>query len=188
ELATIDVISRGRLEMGFVKGVSYEFPVSNQNAVGVMERFWESHDFIIKAMTSHGEPFNWEGEHFHYRHVNLWPRPYQEPHPPVWSTTGSRGNARALGEKGYVMATLGTGFATRPLFDAYRTGYVSAGRAAPSADRFGYLGLVAVAADERTARTRAEFVGGSVRTPGRVAPRCPHPAGHLSIQEQAPGP
>src|ERR1700730_9346413 len=90
ELATIDVISRGRLDMGFIKGVPYEFPVSNQNAVGVMERFWESHDFIIKAMTSHGEPFNWEGEHFHYRHVNLWPRPYQDPHPPVWSTTGSR--------------------------------------------------------------------------------------------------
>jgi hypothetical protein len=42
ELATIDVLSRGRLDMGFIKGVPYEFPVSNQNAVGVMERFWES--------------------------------------------------------------------------------------------------------------------------------------------------
>jgi alkanesulfonate monooxygenase SsuD/methylene tetrahydromethanopterin reductase-like flavin-dependent oxidoreductase (luciferase family) len=31
ELATIDVISRGRLDMGFIKGVPYEFPVSNQN-------------------------------------------------------------------------------------------------------------------------------------------------------------
>jgi alkanesulfonate monooxygenase SsuD/methylene tetrahydromethanopterin reductase-like flavin-dependent oxidoreductase (luciferase family) len=101
ELATIDVISRGRLDMGFIKGVPYEFPVSNQNPVGVMDRFWESHDFIIKAMTSHGEPFNWESEHFHYRQVNLWPRPWQEPHPPVWSTTGSRTNARVLGEKGY---------------------------------------------------------------------------------------
>jgi hypothetical protein len=51
ELATIDVLSRRRLDMGFVKGVPYEFPVSNQNAVGVMERFWEAHDFIIKAMS-----------------------------------------------------------------------------------------------------------------------------------------
>ena len=185
ELATIDVISRGRLDMGFIKGVPYEFPVSNQNAVGVMERFWESHDFIIKAMTSRGEPFNWEGEHFHYRHVNLWPRPYQEPHPPVWSTTGSRGNARVLGEKGYVMATLGTGFATRVLYDAYRTGYVSAGRAAPSADRFGYLGLVAVAADECTARARAEFVAGYVRTSGIVAPQFRNPPGYLSIEDNA---
>jgi alkanesulfonate monooxygenase SsuD/methylene tetrahydromethanopterin reductase-like flavin-dependent oxidoreductase (luciferase family) len=60
ELATIDVISRGRLDMGFVKGVPYEFACSNQNAVGVMDRFWEAHDFIIKAMTTHDGPFNWE--------------------------------------------------------------------------------------------------------------------------------
>ena len=52
ELATIDVISRGRLDMGFIKGVPYEFPCSNQNPVGVMDRFWEAHDFILKAMTT----------------------------------------------------------------------------------------------------------------------------------------
>ena len=51
ELATIDVVSRGRLDMGFIKGVPYEFPASNQNPVGVMDRFWEAHDFILKAMT-----------------------------------------------------------------------------------------------------------------------------------------
>jgi alkanesulfonate monooxygenase SsuD/methylene tetrahydromethanopterin reductase-like flavin-dependent oxidoreductase (luciferase family) len=51
ELATIDVISRGRLDMGIIKGVPYEFPCSNQNPVGVMDRFWEAHDFILKAMT-----------------------------------------------------------------------------------------------------------------------------------------
>src|SRR5260370_17721373 len=60
ELATIDVISRGRLDMGFIKGVPYEFPASNQNPVAVMDRFWEAHDFIIKAMTSHDHPLNWE--------------------------------------------------------------------------------------------------------------------------------
>jgi alkanesulfonate monooxygenase SsuD/methylene tetrahydromethanopterin reductase-like flavin-dependent oxidoreductase (luciferase family) len=183
ELATIDVLSRGRLDMGFIKGVPYEFPVSNQNPVGVMERFWESHDFILKAMTSHDEPFNWESENFHYRHVNLRPRPYQQPHPPVWSTTGSRTNARVLGEKGYVMATLGTGFATRPLFDAYRAGYVAAGRPAPGADRFGYLGLVAVADDEAKARERAEVVASYLRSSAIVAPQFRNPPGYLSIED-----
>src|SRR5262249_35086916 len=57
ELSTIDVISRGRLDMGFIKGVPYEFAASNQNPVGVMDRFWEAHDFIIKAMSSHDGPF-----------------------------------------------------------------------------------------------------------------------------------
>ena len=131
ELATVDVISRGRLDMGFIKGVPYEFAPSNQNPVGVMDRFWEAHDFIIKAMTSHDAPFNWESEHFHYRQVNIWPRPWQQPHPPVWSTTGSKSNARVLGERGYVMATLGTGYNTRALYDAYREGYMAKGRPPP---------------------------------------------------------
>jgi alkanesulfonate monooxygenase SsuD/methylene tetrahydromethanopterin reductase-like flavin-dependent oxidoreductase (luciferase family) len=183
ELASIDVISRGRLDMGFIKGVPYEFPVSNQNPVGTMDRFWEAHDFILKAMTSHDAPFNWESETFHYRHVNLWPRPYQAPHPPVWSTTGSPTNARVLGEKGYVMATLGTGYATRPLFDAYREGYVSKGRAAPAADRFAYLGLVAVASDEATARARAEVVASYLRSSSIVAPQFRNPPGYLSVED-----
>jgi alkanesulfonate monooxygenase SsuD/methylene tetrahydromethanopterin reductase-like flavin-dependent oxidoreductase (luciferase family) len=186
ELAAIDVLSRGRLDMGFIKGVPYEFPVSNQNPVGTMDRFWEAHDFILKAMTSHDAPFNWESETFHYRHVNLWPRPYQAPHPPVWSTTGSRTNARVLGEKGYVMATLGTGFATRPLFDAYRKGYVSRGRAAPAADRFAYLGLVAVASDEASSRARAEIVASYLRSSSIVAPQFRNPPGYLSIQHAHP--
>jgi alkanesulfonate monooxygenase SsuD/methylene tetrahydromethanopterin reductase-like flavin-dependent oxidoreductase (luciferase family) len=185
ELATIDVISRGRLDMGFIKGVAYEFPVSNQNPVGVMDRFWESHDFIIKAMTSHDEPFNWEGEHFHYRHVNLWPRPYQQPHPPIWSTTGSMSQARILGERGYAMATLGTGFGTRPIYDAYRQGYMSKGRPPPAADRFAYLGLVAVAPDEREAARRGELVAAYLRASGIVDVRFRNPAGFLSVEDNA---
>ena len=94
ELATIDVISRGRLEMGFVRGVPQEVAIANLNPVFQSDRFWEAHDFIMKALTSHDEPFNWESQNFHYRHVNIWPRPYQQPHPPVWSTTGSTQTAK----------------------------------------------------------------------------------------------
>jgi hypothetical protein len=114
QLAMVDVISRCRLDMAFVTGVPYEFACSNQNAVGVMNRFWEAHDFIIKAMTSPEGLFNWESGNFHYRQVNIWPRPDQTPHPPVWSTTSSRGNARVLGERGYVMSVLGCGYSVRP--------------------------------------------------------------------------
>jgi len=183
ELATVDVISRGRLDMGFVKGVPYEFPVSNQNPVRVMDRFWEAHDFIIKAMTSHDEPFNWESEFFHYRHVNLWPRPVQQPHPPVWSTTGSRSNARVLGEHGIAMATLGTGYATRPLYDAYREGYVSKFGKMPGADRFAYLGLVAVADNEAEAHRRGKAVSIYLPSSGIVAPQFRNPPGYLSIED-----
>ena len=185
ELAMIDVLSRGRLDMGFVKGVPYEFACSNQNAVDVVARFWEAHDFILKAMSTHDGAFNWEGEFFHYRHVNIWPRPYQEPHPPVWSTTGSKSNARLLGEKGHVMATLGTGWGTRVLTDAYREGYRAAGRGEAGADRFGYLALIAVADTEAKARQRAEWIASYPRSSAIVAPPFRNPPGYLSAEDNA---
>jgi alkanesulfonate monooxygenase SsuD/methylene tetrahydromethanopterin reductase-like flavin-dependent oxidoreductase (luciferase family) len=81
EMAMVDVYSRGRLECGFVRGVPYEMSAGNHRPTRMMERFWEAHDLIVKAWTSHDGPFNWEGKHFHHRQVNIWPRPYQEPHP-----------------------------------------------------------------------------------------------------------
>lgn len=185
ELSTIDVISRGRLDMGFVKGVPYEFPASNQNPVGVMDRLWEAHDFILKAMSHRGEPFNWEGEHFHYRQVNIWPRPVQQPHPPLWSTTNSKNNAYALGERGYVIATLGSGYGTRPLYDAYRQGYYKTFRKAPTPDRFAYLGLVAVADNEAEARRRGDQVADYLRTSAIVHIPYRNPPGYLSVEDNA---
>jgi alkanesulfonate monooxygenase SsuD/methylene tetrahydromethanopterin reductase-like flavin-dependent oxidoreductase (luciferase family) len=150
-----------------------------------MEKFWEAHDFILKAMTSHDGPFNWEGQFFHYRNVNIWPRPWQQPHPPIWSAAGSLGNARMLGERGYVMAVLGSGYKTRPLYDAYREGYVSQGRPPPGPDRLAYLGLVAVAASEVEARRRGEQVAEYLRSGGIVWPPFRNPPGYLSVEENA---
>ncbi len=85
EYATADVISRGRLEIGFVKSGGTEMASGNANPIGVRERFWEAIDLIGKTLTTHDGPFSWEGaEHFTHRHVNIWPRPYQDPHPPMW--------------------------------------------------------------------------------------------------------
>jgi alkanesulfonate monooxygenase SsuD/methylene tetrahydromethanopterin reductase-like flavin-dependent oxidoreductase (luciferase family) len=185
ELATIDVLSRGRLDMGFIKGIPYEIAASNRNPVELMERFWEAHDFILKAMTTHDGTFNWEGEYFHYRQVNIWPRPLQEPHPPVWSTTGSTTQARVLGERGYVMATLGTGYGTRRIYDAYRKSYVTKFGKAPGADRFAYLGLVAVAKDREEARRRGHLIAGYLRTSSIVHLPFRNPPGYLPAEDNA---
>src|SRR5579884_3802326 len=119
EYAMLDVISRGRIEMGFVKGVPFEISPANSNPADLMERFWEAHDLILKAMTSHDGPFNWEGTHFHYRSVNVWPRPWQEPHPPVWMPVGSPGSAREAAARGITIGVLNTGWVlTPPIFEA----------------------------------------------------------------------
>ena len=83
ELAEIDMISRGRLVTGWVRGTGRESVAHNAVPPYNWERFQEAHDFIVEAWTKPG-PFRWEGEHYQYRYVNPWARPYQEPHPPIW--------------------------------------------------------------------------------------------------------
>ena len=101
EMAMVDVLSRGRLEAGFVRGVPYEVLPANSNPVRMNEREWEALDLIIKAWTSHDGPFSHEGRFFHYRAVNIWPRPYQQPHPPIWISTTSPSGAARVGARGY---------------------------------------------------------------------------------------
>jgi alkanesulfonate monooxygenase SsuD/methylene tetrahydromethanopterin reductase-like flavin-dependent oxidoreductase (luciferase family) len=82
-LAVVDMISRGRLVSGWVRGTGRESVSHNSQSPYNWARFQEAHDFIVKAWTTPG-PFRWEGEHYHYRYVNPWMRPYQQPHPPIW--------------------------------------------------------------------------------------------------------
>ena len=57
--------------------------IDNVNPTISRERMDEAHDLIIQAWTRPG-PFAFEGEHYNYRYVNIWPRPIQQPHPPIW--------------------------------------------------------------------------------------------------------
>ncbi len=157
EMAMIDVISRGRLECGFVRGVPYESAPANVIPYRGTERMWEAHDLIIKAWTSHDGPFNFEGRWFHARQVNIWPRPYQQPHPPVWVTVGSAGTAWPVAEHEYVGAVFLAGYpGIRPIFDGYRAGYLARhGKDAPL-DRLAYCALVYVADDEAEAKSGGE--------------------------------
>jgi len=183
EFAMIDVISRGRLEIGLVRGVPYEVPLSVRSAVGQMDRFWEAHDLIIKAMTSIDGPFDWQGEHFQYRNVNVWPRVYQQPHPPVWITGRSPQNIREIAERGYVLGTFLSGFQTKELFDHYRKACADLGRPAPAPDRFSYLGIVAIAEDRKEAFRRADLMVGYLRSSGRVAEPFGTPPGYFSVKD-----
>ena len=102
EYATADVISRGRLEIGFVKSGGSEMASNNANPVNNVERYWEAIDLITKALTSQEGPFRWEGKHYTHRHVNIWPRPWQQPHPRLWAATGDPETASEVGRRGMV--------------------------------------------------------------------------------------
>jgi len=83
EIAMLDVLSGGRIISGFVRGTGMEYFSYNINPTLSRERMNEAHDLIIQAWTRPG-PFAFEGEHYNYRYVNIWPRPIQQPHPPIW--------------------------------------------------------------------------------------------------------
>lgn len=83
EHSMIDNITEGRLITGFVRGIGAEYHAWGTNPVFSHERFHEAHDLIIAAWTRPG-PFRWSGKHYHFEYVNLWPRPYQQPHPEIW--------------------------------------------------------------------------------------------------------
>ena len=83
------------------------------------------------------------------------------------------------------MATLGSGYNTRPLYDAYRRGYLAKWGKAPGPDRFAYLGLVGVAKDRDEARRRGDLVAGYLRSSGIVHLPFRNPPGFLSAEDNA---
>lgn len=180
ELAYIDCVSRGRLEMGFVRGIQYEISAVNSNPVNMSERLWEAHDLIIKAMTTHDGPFNWEGEHYHHRQVNIWPRPIQQPHPPVWSSTGSPSSVDKIAEKNATVTAMNSGLRAKGLFARYRQKVAELGRPRPTLDKFAYMSLVSVADTQAEAFKRLDKIRGYLRTTTIVGKGLANPPGYAA--------
>ena len=178
EMAYIDVLSRGRLDCGFVRGVPYEIAPANAYPYRGSEKLWEAHDLIMKAWTNHDGPFNFEGRWFHARQVNIWPRPYQQPHPPVWVTMGSAGSAAQVAQRKHIGAVFLAGYpGIRRLFDGYREGYLEAhGQEAPL-DRLAYAAIVSVGENEEEAEQVSEKLLWYIRS-NKVAPQFNNPPGY----------
>lgn len=90
EHAMLDHLTKGRIITGMVRGIGAEYFSTANNPALSHERYHEAHDLVVRAWTEPG-PFEFEGDHYHFRYVNLWPRPVQKPHPPIWCPSqGSR--------------------------------------------------------------------------------------------------
>jgi alkanesulfonate monooxygenase SsuD/methylene tetrahydromethanopterin reductase-like flavin-dependent oxidoreductase (luciferase family) len=93
EFAVLDNVTRGRIITGFVRGIGAEYHSLAVNPTESHARFHEAHDLIVQAWTREG-PFAFEGKYYHFPYVNLWPRVYQQPHPPIWIP--SQGSAETI--------------------------------------------------------------------------------------------
>ncbi|WP_149538654.1 LLM class flavin-dependent oxidoreductase [Siccirubricoccus phaeus] len=149
EYATADCLLRGRFEIGFVKSGGTEIASSNMQPVNNEERFWEAIDLIKKTLTSHDGPFSWEGKHYTHRHVNIWPGPYQLPHPRMWAATGDPRSAAEVGRRGmtHVLVLRGPE-GTKKAYEAHRAARREAGLPKVTTDNFAYAAMVYVGETE----------------------------------------
>jgi alkanesulfonate monooxygenase SsuD/methylene tetrahydromethanopterin reductase-like flavin-dependent oxidoreductase (luciferase family) len=180
EMAMIDCLSHGRLDVGFVRGVPNEIHPSNCNPTQTNERLWEGVDLALMAWTSHDGPFNFEGKFWHKRAVNIWPRPWQQPHPPVWITGSSdKENVRKMAERGFVFATFLQPHAnTRMLFDEYRKHFVDSG--VPRSGGTAYMPLVYTADSDAEAEEGAKELLWYVKS-SKTEPQFKNPPGYVPV-------
>ncbi len=88
EFAMLDVLSAGRLVAGFPVGTSMDSNFAyGVPPVTLRDRYYEAHDLVIQAWLR-PEVFSFNGKYTQLRYVNIWPRPIQKPHPPVWIPGG----------------------------------------------------------------------------------------------------
>ncbi|MDZ7728107.1 MAG: LLM class flavin-dependent oxidoreductase [Dehalococcoidia bacterium] len=156
EFAMLDCISGGRLVAGFPVGSSPDTNFAyGQNPATLRDKYYEAEDLIMKAWTT-PEVFSYDGKYTQLRYVNIWPRPLQNPHPPVWVPGG--GSIETWGwciEKEYLYAYLSySGFKRgKQVMDGFwkKNDELGADR---NPYKAGFLQLVAVADSEQEAQDK----------------------------------
>ena len=155
ELATMDVLSGGRVEIGLGAGwmiADYEQAGMPYDRAGVrIDRFVEGLAVIKGVMGN--EVFSFEGEHYTINEHNGFPKPIQGPHPPVIIGGGGK---RVLGIAAREADTIGV------------NGTLRAGVIGPDAiatmTREAVIDKVAIVADEARAAGRLDAIEMNVRT------------------------
>ena len=128
---TLDLVSKGRVIVGV--GIGYQpadfraFGIPMEDRLG---RFEESIEILRRCWS--GERFSFHGKHFTLDDVQVTPRPFQRPSPPLWIGASVTAAARRAGRvaDGFVgTPSTGLGNATK-LIDEYRAAARDAGRPA----------------------------------------------------------
>jgi alkanesulfonate monooxygenase SsuD/methylene tetrahydromethanopterin reductase-like flavin-dependent oxidoreductase (luciferase family) len=144
ELAMIDTMSGGRLVAGMMRGTPNEYVTYNINPSESRERFAEAMHLIRRAWTE-TRPFGWLGRYYQYRTISIWPRPVQQPHPPLYMS-GSSPEAGEFAARNRI--GIGFAFTTVPLAKSAVQHYRTCARKAgwePEAEHVIYRAMFHVA-------------------------------------------
>jgi alkanesulfonate monooxygenase SsuD/methylene tetrahydromethanopterin reductase-like flavin-dependent oxidoreductase (luciferase family) len=155
EVAMLDYLTNGRLEVGLGRGVDeQEFLRDGVAMEETRARFEESMEIMHAAWRN--PVFSHHGKFWDYENVTIWPRPRQQPNPPVWVTALSPATIEWAGRKGYKMAhTFMPVAETKDMFDLYRKSAENAGNST-APDQLGLMRQVFVADSDQEARDIGE--------------------------------
>ena len=166
EIAMLDSLSGGRIVVCFLRGTPSEHRVYADVAAPSRAMTQEGIELILKAWTSE-EPFSWQGEHFHFDTVSVWPRCRQTPHPPVFASGNSLDSATFAGERRLGLAI---SFAPIPVLKRFIAAYLEAADRAgwsPTSEHIIYRAIGHVAETDEAAMSDLARVSG--RDPADLA-------------------
>jgi alkanesulfonate monooxygenase SsuD/methylene tetrahydromethanopterin reductase-like flavin-dependent oxidoreductase (luciferase family) len=160
EYALVDAMSGGRLVAGLLRGAPYEYLVYSVPPAESRARFEEAWELVIRAW-SDTEPFGWEGDHYHYRYVSIWPRPIQMPLPPIFISGSSKESAEFAVQRRIGLGLAFTNLAAAKPAAQYYFEQAAAQAWEPGPDQviYGHLPVYLADTDEQafaTARPRVE--------------------------------
>ena len=100
EIATLDVLSNGRVEFGIGRGsIPSHFTGFGVPQAESRERFLEGLEVITQAWTR--ERFSFQGRFFNVDNLSVVPKPVQQPHPPIRVASNSVDTFELIGQLGY---------------------------------------------------------------------------------------
>jgi len=161
EIAILDHLSHGRLEVGVGRGVS-PFELGYHKVAHDQSRdiFIDAFDCLVTAMTN--DTFSYAGKHYTYKDVPMPLRPLQQPHPPFWYGSSNTTGATWAGEHGMHFVANGPTDYAKPNVDAYREALAKRGGVAQPKKEFkgggviGALRHIVVADTDEEARKLAK--------------------------------
>jgi alkanesulfonate monooxygenase SsuD/methylene tetrahydromethanopterin reductase-like flavin-dependent oxidoreductase (luciferase family) len=100
DIATLDQLSHGRVDVGIGRGLfPREFSGFSMSMEESRARFEEALELLRLAWMS-DEPFSFHGAYHQVEDVVVYPRPYQDPHPPIFQALVSPGSFETAVSRG----------------------------------------------------------------------------------------
>ena len=99
KVATVDIISHGRVEWGTGRSTPNEQLGFHVPADDRSRAMWkEGVDFVVAAWAK--ERMSWKSENIDFPERFICPKPYQDPHPPIWLAAAGEQSAANAGRQG----------------------------------------------------------------------------------------